>query len=146
MNVNLRELTSSKIAVLAYFKRQCIDQRMKALNLSRTQWQVLSRFNFLPQPCPQQALLKCLDIDRAHLTRTLAQLEKLKLLTRIETPTDRRARFINLTKQGQATQKKVEQILHAENELMLVSLSQEENDQFNAILDKLNGSAMQSIK
>jgi len=134
---SLKTLLTFKIVALANLNRQSIDQKMQTLNLCRTQWQVLARFNFIEQPCSQQSLLKCLDIDRAHLTRTLDQLEASLLIKRIEDPNDKRAKRVCLTKRGEKIQKTVEQILLEENEALLEILSKKECECLTTGLNKL---------
>jgi DNA-binding MarR family transcriptional regulator len=90
MAIDIRTLLCYKLFALVKANEDFIDKEMSQFDLSRTQWKILIRFNFLEVPCPQQQLLKAIDIDAAHLTRVLDQLEKRKLLVRTRLPSDKR--------------------------------------------------------
>src|SRR5690606_25340991 len=86
----------AKLARLVKLKRRFIDNELKKLRLCRTEWQVLLWVGAIC-PCPQQELLKNLDIDAAHLTRLLIKLEKDKYICREFIDGNRRAFLIRLT-------------------------------------------------
>jgi DNA-binding MarR family transcriptional regulator len=137
MTVNVKNLTGTKIALLICKKRQWIDEKVKALDLSRTQWQVLAHLNYLPMPCAQQKLLKSLDIDRAHLARLLGQLEERGIIIRSQVPGDKRALHIELTQQGRALKEKVKEALLQEHKQMLSGFTAQEVAQLDGWLDKM---------
>src|SRR5579872_1010754 len=118
MKVDVSSLLCYKLFLLVKNNEYLIDNEMKQFNLSRTQWKVLIRFNFLPIPCAQQQLLKSMDIDRAHLTRILDQLEQRKLLTRTRLTNDKRGFNVSLTAQGKKLFKKMELILKHDSDTL----------------------------
>ena len=107
---------------------------MKSLDLSRTQWQVMVRFSMFEMPCSQKTLLKSMEIDAAHLTRVLDQLEQKNLIKRIPDRNDRRSINIQLTQQGEALLPKIKAIMFHESEVMLNGLSLEEKQQLEKLL------------
>ncbi len=133
MKIDVSQLLCHKFAFLAKTNTYLIDRKMKQLNLSRTQWKTMVRFNFLPTPYTQQQLLKSIDIDRAHLTRTLDQLEQRNLLTRTRSPHDKRACHLSLTAEGKKLLKQIEKILQNESNVLIKGLSKNEKP----LLDKL---------
>lgn len=137
MTVNVKNLTGTKVALLINKKRQWVDERVKALGLSRTQWQVLAHLNYLVMPCPQQKLLKSLDIDRAHLARLLGQLEERDIIIRSQVPGDKRALHIELTEQGHLLKEKVKEALLQEHKQMLAGFAPEEIAKLDGWLDKM---------
>ncbi len=135
-----------KIATVLSLKRQLVDIDMKALGLSRTQWQVLLRLKILG-PSTQKKLLEHLDIDCAHLTRVLDQLEQDQLVVRTPSEDDRRARVVSLTEQcQQRIMPQMKQSLSNENEILLNELSAAEKKQLAALLDKLEYNLSTALK
>src|SRR4029078_7096097 len=128
MKLDASSLLCYKLFFLVKINTSLIDKRMKKLDLSRTQWKVLIRFNFLKEPITQQQLLKSIDIDRSHLTRTLEQLEESNLIKRIRSLEDKRAQIVYLTTSGKKLLKKVEEILKLESERMVEFLNESEQN------------------
>ena len=109
-------------------KRQYMDQQVKALGLTRTQWRIYAWLHTLGTPCPQKTLLTNIEIDAAHLARVLDQLEKKGHLTRHAPPENRRALSIELTPEGQAIVQKIEGILEKEHHTMKNHLTDRQVD------------------
>ena len=142
MKTNLRTLIPFKIAYITKYKRQLMDCDVKALDLSRTQWQILAWLSILGIPCAQQALLKEIELDRAHLARSLEQLEKKGIIARVQLPSDRRSLEITLTKKGEKLLKKIEVLLHKESKIMLRGLSSHEKKVLDQLLEKVTGNLL----
>lgn len=145
MKINISELICYKVAFLAKSKRILIDQQFKDLDLCRTQWQAMARFNFLKVPCTQQQLLKSMDIDRAHLTRTLDSLEQRNLIKRSCIPGNKRACHVVLTTSGKALLKKIECIMEEQTAAMLAGLSDKEAKNFTKLLDKITDNVLADL-
>jgi DNA-binding MarR family transcriptional regulator len=143
---NATSLLCYKLFHLVKSNTNLIDKLMQKLDLTRTQWKVLIRFNFLPTPCAQQELAKSIEIDRAHLTRTLDQLEKRKLIKKIRLIEDRRAFNITLTKKGEHLLKKVEQILKAQSDQMVLGLEKEQKNIFDELLQKITCNVLNQLE
>lgn len=111
---------------------------MKQWGLTRTQWQTLSRFNFLPNPCPQRMLSQSMDIDCAHLTRVLAQLEKRQLVRSERCTKDKRACHITLTAEGQNVLAKVVEAIGERSENMQIGLDAQQRQTLFQLLDKVS--------
>jgi len=118
-------------------KRQYMDQQVKALGLTRTQWRIYAWLHTLGTPCPQKTLLSNIEIDAAHLARVLEQLEKKGHLTRHVPPENRRALCIELTSEGQATLQKIKHILLEEHNIMKRHLSDKQVDEFYQALAQI---------
>lgn len=134
MNVKLDDLLCYKLFKVVKLNEQLIDNGMKPFSLSRTQWKIMARFNFLTIPCSQQEMLTSMGIDRAHLTRALEQLEIRDLVQRKRLSTDKRAYNISPTAKGRLLIKKIEKVLANESALLLSGLSKKESECLNKAL------------
>lgn len=137
MEVNLETSLCYKLFHIVKLNEQLIDREMEQFNLSRTQWKVIARFNFLPIPCTQQQLLISMGIDRAHLTRTLDQLETRGFILRKRLTADKRAYNVFPTKSGEQLLNKIEMILHNESDCLTKGLSRNEKTILKKFIDKI---------
>lgn len=145
MTINLSQLLCYKLFSIVKLNEQWMDKHMELLDLSRTQWKIIARFNFLPEPCTQQQLLTSIGIDRAHLTRALMQLEKKGLIKKEKLPSDNRAYTIILTSQGKAILAKIEEILKLESEILLRGLTEAEQSQLKEHVSKMESNISSSL-
>ena len=145
MGVNLSELLCYKLFSVVKLNEQWIDKHMESLGLSRTQWKVVARFNFLPAPCTQQQLLASIGIDRAHLTRSLMQLEKKGLIKKEKLPYDNRAYTILLTSKGEIILAKIEEILKLESEILVAGLTENEQAMLKKYIQKMESNMGSSL-
>ena len=145
MKINVSSLLCYNLFFLVKSNEQLIDNQMKQFDLSRTQWKTLIRFNFLQTPCTQQQLLKSMEIDPAHLTRIMDQLEQRKLLTRTRLPNDKRGFNISLTSQGNKLLKKMEKIMEDDSDALIEELNENELKIFNGFLNKITSSVLRKI-
>ena len=118
-------------------QRQFIDQQVKTLGLTRTQWRIYAWLDILGTPCLQKTLLTNIEIDAAHLARVLEQLEKKGHLARHAPPENRRALSIELTAAGQATLQKIKHILLEEHNIMKRHLSDKQVNEFYQALAQI---------
>ena len=56
--MNLDKLIGFKFLQIINLKRQIVDQEIKALGLSRLQWQIFAWMGILGLPCSQKELLQ----------------------------------------------------------------------------------------
>jgi DNA-binding MarR family transcriptional regulator len=138
MDIQLNDLLCYQLFELVKLNTQQIDTRMKPLSLSRTQWKILSRFPYLGEPCSQQSLLRSMDIDRAHLTRSLYQLERRGLITRTRQAKDRRAFNISLTANGLTMRNWVGQVLSENDTGLLDTLTASESTELLRLIQKIS--------
>lgn len=142
MEINLSSLLCYRLFYLVKLNEQLIDKKMEQFGLSRTQWKVMARFNFLPVPCAQQQLLLSMGIDRAHLTRTLDQLEQRGFIAKERLPNDKRSYNVSPTKEGKIILKKIEKILQLESETMVRGLSQEETTRLGKLINQVESNVI----
>ncbi len=126
-----------KMTRIVRHKRQLIDQHMKPLGLSRTQWQVMVWLGILGTPCQQKDLLNNIEIDAAHLARVLEKLERASYITRARISTNRRMVSIDVTAKGKKLFNKIDQIMTNENKTLLGNLSPADQKHFHKVLDQV---------
>jgi DNA-binding MarR family transcriptional regulator len=143
--VDLSSLLCYRLFSVVRANEQLIDKHMAPLHLNRTQWKVIARFNFLPMPCTQQHLLASMGIDRAHLTRTLEQLEQKSLIKKDRQLSDKRAYTIGLTQKGQVILQEVEKILKLESASLEAGLSTAEKMLFKELIDKIETNILHAL-
>ena len=146
MKINLNALLCYRLFYIVKLNEQLIDKKMELFNLSRTQWKVIARFNFLSTPCTQQQLLTSMGIDRAHLTRTLDQLEQRGLLAKERLANDKRAYNISLTQSGKNLLKAMEKILKSESEIMVQRLSQDEISDLTKLINRVESNILTELE
>lgn len=146
MKINLGELLCYKLFYVVKLNEQLIDREMEQFHLSRTQWKVIARFNFLPIPCTQQQLLASMGIDRAHLTRTLDQLEQRGLVVRERLSTDKRAFNVFPTEPGVQLLKKIEKTLKLESDTLINGLSKIEKSTLKELIGKVESNILLELK
>ena len=144
--VDLSNLLCYRLFSVVRANEQLIDKHMAPLHLNRTQWKVIARFNFLPMPCTQQHLLASMGIDRAHLTRTLEQLEQKSLIRKERQLNDKRAYTIALTEQGLAILQIVEKVLKMESDSIEAGLSTAEKTIFKELIDKIETNILHALE
>ena len=142
MAIDLSNLLCYRLFSVVKLNEQLIDKYMESLDLNRTQWKIIARFNFLPMPCTQQQLLASMGIDRAHLTRTLEQLEQKSLIKREKQLGDKRSYTVALTQTGQVALQKVESILKTESEALEAGLSAAEKSLFKELINKIESNIL----
>lgn len=137
MTIKLNDLLCYKLFKVVKLNEQRIDRGMEHLQLSRTQWKIMARFNFLDIPCAQQEMLISMGIDRAHLSRSLEKLEARKLIKRERLSSDKRSYNITPTTEGQELIKQVEKILKDQSDSLVVGITEEERSCLEKALNKI---------
>lgn len=128
---------AAKFAKIVRLNRQILDTKLKSFDLTRKQWQLLLWLGDLDPPCSQQILLQNFDVDAAHLTRLLDQLEQKAIITRERLLQNRREQVIWLTPGGKKIFNQIQTIAFAQNELALHGLTEQQKKELHVILDKI---------
>jgi len=146
VKINLSKLLCYKLFYVVKLNEQLIDREMGQFHLSRTQWKVIARFNFLPIPCTQQQLLASMGIDRAHLTRTLDQLEQRGLVVRERLSSDKRAFKVSPTETGVRLLKEIEKTLNSESDMLTNGLSNIEKSELEKLMGKVESNILLELE
>jgi MarR family transcriptional regulator for hemolysin len=81
--------------------RSLLDERLRPLGQSSARMEAMSTIAFAPPFSQQIELAKRLGVEGATFTRMLDSLESEGLVERLADPSDRRAKHIRLTKEGE---------------------------------------------
>lgn len=78
----------------------------------------------------QRELIEKLDIEQATMANTLNRMERDGLISRVDHPTDRRAKIILLTDKAWTIREEAYTAAHQVNEIALADLTKLEREQF----------------
>ncbi len=85
----------------------------------------------------QQEIGKCVQMDRTTMVQVIDELEKMNLVERKESPTDRRAHAVYLTVKGKEILPKADQLGGAAAKKLLAPLETREQKELIRLLKKL---------
>jgi DNA-binding MarR family transcriptional regulator len=118
--------TSKKIRAL-------VSKSLKTYNITAEQWTVLKQLSFV-SGINQKELSQRTDKDQATLTKILDLLEQNQFLSRLPNPDDRRSFCIQITDEGRRLVEQVMPAIEGLYEKILQHLSNEQLDEFMAVL------------
>ena len=127
-----------QLSKILKLKRRLTDQKMQSLNLSRTQWLTLVWIQIIGSPCWQKDLLANLEIDAAHLTRILAELESRNYIQRTIVDKNRRCLLIDFTDYYiKEIEPFITNIIETENNILLSNLNDDDKTHLIKLLNQL---------
>lgn len=129
-------------------RRTVLDQRLKHLNVTRSQWWVLSQVNRdTGEGFSQIELARLLDVGKVTLGGLIDRLEKNGLVARVPDKDDRRSKRVQLSRKGKALLLRIERIGVEVNREIMQGISTAEEDQLIAILTRMkqNLKAMDAV-
>ncbi len=130
-------------------RRTVLDQRLKPLGITRSQWWVLSQVDRddSGQGFSQIELARLLDVGKVTLGGLIDRLEKNGLVARVADPDDRRAKRIQLSRKGKRLLQRIEQIGIEVNREIMQGITAQEEEQLIAILSRMkhNLKAMDAV-
>jgi len=85
------------LARLARLWRARLDERLAPLGLTQAKWTILLHLSKAEGRLPQRELVERVGVEGPTLVRVLDGLERLGLLERQDSPTDRRSKIVHLT-------------------------------------------------
>jgi DNA-binding MarR family transcriptional regulator len=97
------------ISDVARLMRASFDRRVRAIGLTRAQWQVLVRLHRRPG-ITQSELAELLEVERATAGRLVDRLERKHWVERRADATDRRINRLHLTAEAEAVQARMSRI------------------------------------
>lgn len=144
--MKFNDMPSFKLVKIIHLKRLYVDSQLVELGLTRTQWQTMIILDILAEPISQQDILKNIDIDAAHLTRTLNQLEDNNYISRYRQQENRRSAFIKITDKGEKTIKKIKTVMENETQVFFTGFSEDEIKIFLSQLEKVEKNFISSVE
>lgn len=130
-----------RLAVLADEVSATIAQvYVDRFDLNRDQWRILA---WLGNHRDMQAkeVARLAGLDKMQMSRALARLEEVKLVSIKPDTQDRRGNVLQLTKQGRALYEKITPLVIAREEYLLASLTPDEIASLDTIIAKLRRQA-----
>lgn len=109
---------------------------IKDLGINDTEYTICS-FLYFYKDAPQDLICKSYMIDKTTVTKALHSMEERGLITRTVNPENRRQNLINLTSDGKDLIKDVVNVYDDWVSEVVTSLSEDEQKQFEMIMDKL---------
>lgn len=110
-----------------------LQKRIQPLGLAPAQFMVLLEL-WDGDGKTQADLVAALDVEQATMANTLARMERDGLIDRRISDTDKRARNVFLTDHAKGLQAEAMVQAKAENQLALSGLSEDEQQQFRALM------------
>ncbi|MGQ0621619.1 MAG: MarR family winged helix-turn-helix transcriptional regulator [Panacagrimonas sp.] len=129
-------------------RRTALDQRLKHLGITRSQWWVLSQVDRdTGEGFSQIELARLLDVGKVTLGGLIDRLEKNGLVMRVPDKEDRRSKRVQLSRKGKNLLHRIEMIGLEVNRQIMEGISEQEEEQLIAILTKMkhNLKAMDAV-
>jgi MarR family transcriptional regulator, transcriptional regulator for hemolysin len=129
-------------------RRTVMDQHLKPLGITRSQWWVLSQMDRdTGGGFSQVELARLLDVGKVTLGGLIDRLETNGLVTRVPDEQDRRAKRVKLSRKGRKLLERIEQVSLAVHDRIMDGISAEEERQLITILTKMkhNLKAMDAV-
>ncbi len=125
-----------RIMILSHYHQAYINQRLLGSQFTYAQFNVL-RVLKDHDGISQEALVQLLMIDKARVSRVVAQLVEKQLLIKETSLTDKRGVCLFMSEKGKKMLPEVEGILKKSSDRMLEGLSEEEVQQALSLLDHM---------
>jgi DNA-binding MarR family transcriptional regulator len=129
-------------------RRTVMDQHLKPLGITRSQWWVLSQVDRdTGGGFSQIELARLLDVGKVTLGGLIDRLETNGLVTRVPDEEDRRAKRVKLSRKGRKLLERIEDVSLEVNRRIMEGISADEEEQLIAILTRMkhNLKAMDAV-
>ena len=127
---------SLMISDIARLSKIAFDRKVRTLNLTRSQWQVIAIVRRQPG-INQVQLAERLDVKPITVARTLDRLEKAGWLERKACKSDRRVNQLYLTQRVQDVVTQMRELALETRQNMLNNISRQEHEMLLSILTKI---------
>lgn len=129
-------------------RRTALDNRLKPLQVTRSQWWVLSNLDRdQGQGFSQVELARLLDVGKVTLGGLLGRLEKNGLVDRVTSESDRRVNRVKLSRKGKRLLKRIEVVAVDVNRQIMEGITSAEEQQLIETLTRMkqNLKAMDAV-
>lgn len=138
----LNKLPVRIVLMLFRSRNQIWEQDHKIVHEFGLTWAQFGTLAALRQTQPHRMtptqLYDAVQVTSGGLTKILYGLEELGYIIRVDNPIDRRSKFAQLTDQGRGLIEKIaNQLFRANNGLFNQTLSEQEQEQFAVLLEKI---------
>lgn len=133
-----RQLTFSHLLYLtAHHWRLAVNRRLKDLGMSQASWVAVAAIARNAEPLSQIELAQELGVESATIVPLVNRLVGLGLVERVITERDKRKRLLVATEKGLEVYQQVKTVADALREEILSSISTEEREHTQRVLEKL---------
>jgi len=130
---------------IARLLRKKFDQRARALELSRAQWQVLVHLS-RHEGVNQSGLAEILEVENITLGRLVDRMAEAGWVERRPDPADRRARLLYMTERVAPVMQQMFELAIEVREEALVGLSPAERERLIATLLRVRGNLSERVQ
>jgi DNA-binding MarR family transcriptional regulator len=117
-----------------------VSRQSGSMELTNSEFDYLYALLEHPQGMRLTELAECMKVSKASASAMVSKLEKRGYIQRISCPEDGRATLLQATEKGAALEKEEMDIYAQTTQQMVVSLTPEEQQQFEHLLHKACGS------
>lgn len=126
-----------RLVLVARRWRTRVDEELKHIGQTRARWETMAALAFSGSAVSVADLSERAGVQWPTLVRMINGLEADGLLRRFENPLDGRSRLVELTPRGEATMRKIQQIVNPLREHLLCDATDQELLAANAVLEKM---------
>lgn len=137
-------MTNEKVAILV--KRASLvvekisNQMLVSYDLTHTQFKILMFLYRSPDQSVRQADIEArFSLTNPTVTGIIQNLEKKKLVQRVENPDDKRSKLLALTEQARAMETKMNELSELREQEITKNLTNDECEQLKLLLKKIVG-------
>lgn len=119
-------------------RRTALDQRLKPLGITRSQWWVMTHISRVHgEALSQVELARLLDVGKVTLGGLIDRLERGGLVERVADGVDRRLKRIRMSRRGKALFQRIEEIAAQVNRESMDGISPEDEGRLVEILARM---------
>jgi len=116
------------------------DEYQQRYGLDIPEWRVLATLGFRNEACSAQYIAHCTRTHKSTISRAVTALMARQLVERVENADDRREFVLRMTRKGKALYQQLIPRLLRKEQAILSCLSAREQEQFAAMLGKIESS------
>ncbi len=124
---------------------QVINERLRPRGVSHSQWRVVLEVSRSGAPLTQSALASELGVESPTMVRLLDRLEDKGWIARAPCPTDRRARYVELTPRARRLASEIEIVVGEVRQALLRDLRPSQLADCIAALSKVEARALEAL-
>lgn len=121
----LEEQFSESMFLTTHAWRTALDRQLKPLGFTLSRWMLLLHLS-RNDGCTHKELAQCMGIEAPTLVRLVDRMEKEGLLNRCHSETDRRVKYLRLSKLGMASVENIRSCATDLRQKVLAGLTQTE--------------------
>ena len=139
--LNLSAFFPYRLSTLDMAVSQSVSQLYTGrFNLTRQEWRIMAALGN-NRSMSAKEIAAYSSLEKMQVSRAISRLRKAELIVQMEDTKDRRYSRLSLSEKGLATYKKIVPLVLAREAFILSSLTDEEQQQLNTLMDKVYAKA-----